>query len=100
VEILKATNKPQRGLMDDFPYELSIHAQERVNQREIELQWIKRVLEQPTRIEADKKDSELTHALGIVPEFDDRVLRVIYNHTTTPWRIVSLHFVRSLKGKL
>ncbi len=42
----------------------------------------------------------LTHALRAIPEFGDRVLRVIYNRTKHPPHIVTAFFDRSMKGKL
>ncbi len=86
--------------MKDFPYELTIHVREQIVERKIPLEWIRRVLENPSRTEPHKTDPELRHALGIIPENGDRVLRVVYNSTTQPWRIVTVHFDRRLKGKL
>lgn len=40
------------------------------------------------------------YALKRIPEFGDRVLRVIYNATTEPTVIVTAYFARTMKGKL
>jgi hypothetical protein len=37
---------------------------------------------------------ELRHALAHIPEYGGRVLRVVYNRTTIPWRIVTAYFDR------
>lgn len=49
---------------------------------------------------SDNSDKELRHALGRIAECGDRVLRVIYNDTTTPWRIVTAYFDRTMRNKL
>ncbi len=42
----------------------------------------------------------LIHALRAIPEFGDRVLRVIYNRTRQPPHVVTAFFDRGMKGKL
>jgi hypothetical protein len=64
------------------------------------LSWIERVIENPVKIEAGRTDRELRHALGRIPEYGDRILRVIYNDTTTPWLIVTAYFDRTMRNKL
>ena len=86
--------------MENFPYELTIHAREQIVERDISLEWIKRVLDSPALTEPHKTDPELRHALGVIPEYGNRVLRVVYNYTTDPWRVVTVHFDRRMKGKL
>ena len=81
-------------------YELSEHAAHVIIEREIAASWIVRVLQSPERTEVDPDDPELTHALGPITERDDRVLRVIYNGTVHPPRIVTVYFDRGQRGKL
>ncbi len=69
-------------------------------ERNISIEWVERVLWNPELLKEDKDDPELLHALGRIPEYDDRVLLVIYNRTTNPSKIVSVHFDRRYKGKL
>ncbi|MCH7527884.1 MAG: DUF4258 domain-containing protein [Planctomycetes bacterium] len=85
-------------MADEFPYHLSEHASVAVRERRISLRWVKRVLEAPDRTVSDDADPELLHALGKVPEQGDRVLRVVYNHKVTPWKIVTAYFDRAMKG--
>ncbi len=82
-----------------FPYELTAHAARVIAEREIELAWIARTLAQPTWTDPDD-DPELLHALARIPEYGDRVLRVIYNRTSSPWRIVTVYFDRSQRNRL
>jgi len=80
-------------------YELSAHAVSVITERQIEIAWVDRVLENPDWMEPAKFDSELTSALGRIAERDDRVLRVVYNGNVDPPRIVTVYFDRGLRGK-
>lgn len=86
--------------LDNFPYTLTIHAQQVIAARQISLEWIARVLAAPQMTEPDNEDPELHHALGRIPEQGDRVLRVVYNQTTEPWRIITVYFDRTQRNRL
>lgn len=81
-------------------YELSAHAVTVMREREILERWVEQVLAYPERIEADATDPLLRHALGRIPDRDDRVLRVVYNEAVHPWRVVTAYFDRAMRGKL
>lgn len=81
-------------------YRLTQHARCVIAERGINLTWIEGVLEHPLRTERDRTDHELRHALGRIPDYGDRVLRVIYNDATTPWLIVTAYFDRSMRDTL
>jgi len=49
-------------------------------------------LTHPARTENDFDDPTLVHALLAIPEKGFRVLRVIYNETVEPVRIVTVYF--------
>jgi hypothetical protein len=83
-----------------FPFEISDHAREVLQERGIELAWVTRVIRLPIRTHPDLLDPNALHALAKIPEFGDRVLRVIYNPTVQPWRIVTAFFDRRMKGRL
>ena len=85
---------------EDFPYSLTSHGAAVLAEREIPLDWVARVLAQPARVEPDEDNSNLRHAVGRIPEFRGRVLRVIYDGTTSPWRIVTAFFDRRLRDTL
>ena len=59
---------------------LTVHAKQVVEEREISLEWIERVLAHPKKTEKDKTDEGLRHFLGEIPELDNRVLRVIVSN--------------------
>lgn len=69
-------------------------------ERDIELEWVTRVLAYPQKVEPDQSDPTKFHAFGAIPEKDDRVLHVIYNGTTEPWLVISVYFDRKMRGKL
>ena len=69
-------------------------------ERQISVVWVERVLTGPERTELDRVDPELHHALGRIPERDDRVLRVVYNKNTDPWRVVTVYFDRAMRDML
>lgn len=81
-------------------YELSAHAVTVMAERQIQQEWMERVLTRPERTEPDKVDADLQHALGRIKERDDRVLRVVYNSRINPWRIVTVYFDRAMREKL
>ncbi len=81
-------------------YELSTHAATVMVEREIPEAWVARVITRPERTEPDAADPLLRHALARIPERDDRVLRVVYNETVRPWRVVTAYFDRAMRGKL
>ena len=71
---------------------LTDHAKRRCARRKIQIEWIQRALVQPARIESDREDEPLLHALNPVPERSFRVLRVIYNETPDPAAVVTAYF--------
>jgi len=66
-------------------YTLSAHAMTVMSERNISAIWIEQVLSAPMQVIADRVDPELNHALGRISEYNDRVLRVVYNVRVTPW---------------
>lgn len=57
----------------------SQHAEDVIRERGISRDWISLVLDAPGRIEKDREDTTLIHALAVIPGRENRVLRVIYN---------------------
>lgn len=73
-------------------YILTEHAEKRVRRRKINPDWIAATLENPARTENDRDDPQIAHALRPIPERGFRVLRVIYNETVDPVRIITVYF--------
>ena len=74
--------------------ELTEHAREALERRNINLAWVERAIDAPEAIEPDPVDADLEHRLARIPEWGNRVLRVIVNRTATPPRIVTAFFDR------
>ena len=81
-------------------YELTQHARDVIEERQIAVEWLERALANPTLTERSKIDTELESRFAVIPEFGNRVLRVIVNTQVVPERIVSVYFDRKMKGKL
>lgn len=73
-------------------YTLTEHAEKRLWRRRIAPEWIAATLDHPARTENDHDDPDLAHALRPIPERGFRVLRVVYNETVEPVRVVTAYF--------
>ncbi len=75
-------------------YALTQHARDALVKRQILETWVDIVMRNPVWVEADVVDPMLEHRLAPIAEFGNRVLRVIVNPQTEPWRIVTAYFDR------
>jgi hypothetical protein len=82
------------------PYDLTQHAKEMISERNIQSSWLEQVLESPELVEPDPDDPELTHHVGRINENGNRALRVVFNQSISPIRIVTAYFDRKMKGRL
>ena len=73
---------------------LTQHAQDVLEKRRISHQWVERVISAPEWAEPDSIDEDLEHRLAAIPEFQDRILRVIVNTKTDPLRVITAYFDR------
>ena len=87
-----------RGIVIEL--EFTSHAETVMIARSIAGQWVEAVLSNPERIEPHRDDPELKHALGRIPERAGRVLRVVYNDSVVPIRVVTVYFDRTQRNKL
>lgn len=81
-------------------FELTKHAFDVLKERNIPEEYISRVLENPGLRMDDRDDPELEHYLAMIVEKGDRILRVIVTKNSSPLRIVTAFFDRSMRGKL
>ena len=79
---------------------LTKHASMVLRERDIPVEWVRRVLTHPHLRLPDAEDPDLFHALAPIAEREDRVLRVVYNGTIDPWRVVTAYFDRAWRGML
>jgi len=73
---------------------LSDHARTVLQERDISVAWVSETLSNPERLENDRRDPALVHALRSIPERSDRVLRVVYNTRSRPPQVVTAFFDR------
>ena len=78
-------------------YLLTDHAKKRIAKRQIRNEWIEETLVYPARIESDRDDPSLVHALRPIVERGFRVLRFIYNETNDPVTIITAYFDDEVK---
>jgi len=75
-------------------YRLTEHARDALEKRQIAVAWVERVLARPEWTEPDPVDAALEHRLAAIPEFENRVLRVIVNTSAAPPRVITAYFDR------
>jgi Domain of unknown function (DUF4258) len=81
-------------------YELTQHARIVVAERQIQVAWVERALSAPNRVDPSASDPALESRFVCIPEFGDRILRVVVNKQVAPERVVSAYFDRAMKDKL
>lgn len=85
---------------ETFPYDLSNHAKTRIVERKIDLQWIVLTMKAPALRESHPNDDDCQCVYRRIPAAEGRVLKVVYNAATKPWRIVTVHFDRRMRDRL
>jgi hypothetical protein len=75
-------------------YLLTQHARDALEKRQIAVVWVEQVLGCPEWTEPDPVDAALEHRLAAIPDFGNRVLRVIVNTSATPPRVITAYFDR------
>lgn len=81
-------------------YQLSEHAETTVREREIPREWLAAAMNEPDLQLPHENDTTWRYAFKRIPEFGNRVLRVVYNQTKEPAVIVTAYFDRTMKGQL
>jgi hypothetical protein len=77
--------------------EYSKHAQDVINERKINEEWIFRTINCPDYFEVGIDDND--HYIKAIAEFEGRFLHVVINPHTSPERIVTIFFDRRVKRK-
>ena len=86
--------------MQSEPLDYTRHAHDAMSERGIPVEWVERVVNNPTFRTLDPDDPEVERFYGVIPEHGSRTLRVAINTQTLPWRVVSVFFDRGMRGKL
>ena len=71
-----------------------------MEEREILSEWVERTVFEPNLTTRDREDSSVELFFRRIPEYDDRVLRVVVSTNVAPWSIVSVYFDRRMRGVL
>lgn len=74
------------------------HAQQVMRRRGIPAEWVQRAVASPQLRMRDPNDETVERFYAQVPEDGGRVLRVVVNTESAPWRVVSAFFDRSMRG--
>ncbi|MBN1114987.1 MAG: DUF4258 domain-containing protein, partial [Oligoflexia bacterium] len=69
-------------------------------ERKIRIEWIEYTLNKPEKVQVDKNDPDIKHNFARISEFDNRVLKVVYNYKSSPVKIITVYFDRKKKGDL
>ena len=69
-------------------------------ERLIPIEWVELAVDEPELRTPDPTDPTVERFFRAIPERDNRVLRVAANTHVAPWRVVSVFFDRSMRGKL
>lgn len=81
-------------------YELTQHARDVLEERQIDLAWMEQALSNPELIEPSANEPELENRFAKIPQFGNRVLRVVVNIAVVPQHVVSVYFDRRMKDRL
>jgi hypothetical protein len=73
---------------------ITAHAAEMMEERGIDIDWVKAVLADPPRITADPRGAPPQRAYGVVPSAGGRMLRVVFRQDGDAFVIVTTHFDR------
>lgn len=79
---------------------LTQHAKDMLAKRGIDAAWVERAVDCPQLIVPDPLDVTLEQRFVTIPEYGDRVLKVVVNKMASPERVVSAYFDRRMKGIL
>jgi hypothetical protein len=80
-----------------MPLELTQHARNMLRERGISEAWVELALDSPEATERDRVDSKFEHCLRRIPEYGNRVLRVVADRSVSPTRVITAYFDRGAK---
>ena len=80
-------------------YQLTSHAAAAALKRKIDMAWIELALAEPEWAQADPKKPGVMHAFLRIAERNHRVLRVVYNPSVLPVRVITVYFDRRFRGR-
>ena len=88
----------------EFPGSLtySAHANDMIEheRKQIERDWVRRAVAAPELRRPHRTRSTQEEFFARVPEYGDRILRVIVDTGRDPWHVVTAYLDRNMKGRL
>ena len=79
------------------PIRLTLHAQAKIFDRGIAVEWVDAVVRDPAWVEAEPRDPQAERRFGAVQAFGGRILRGVCVETDTVIRIITATFDRGAK---
>jgi len=80
-------------------YQLTEHASIVIMERGIHPNWIEKAIQQPDWTEPDLFDNSLTCAFVAIPEFGGRMLRIVFDDSVEPKRVITVYFDRNARRR-
>ncbi|HXW24094.1 MAG TPA: DUF4258 domain-containing protein [Xanthobacteraceae bacterium] len=71
------------------------HAETMMTERGIKEDWVKATIAEPEATESDPSQPNLSRAFRTIPEYGNRVLRVVYASVGDTIRVVTVFFDRA-----
>lgn len=84
---------------DSKDFVLTRHAEHMLRERRIAREWVGRALNRPAWTEPDKSSRTLRHALCGIEERGDLILRVVYDPSVNPRRVITAFFDRGARRR-
>ena len=76
------------------------HALNAMAEREVSPDWVRQAVAAPDLRAPNPNDPDSEFFFRRALEQGDRVLRVVVNTNAAPWRVVTVYFDRSMRGRL
>ncbi|MEQ1937604.1 DUF4258 domain-containing protein [Mesorhizobium sp. CN5-321] len=77
---------------------LTHHAETKMHERRIRLEWIERTIRNADWIEPEPRDPSAERRFAPVPEFGGRILRVVCVETESAIRVITVTFDRGARS--
>ena len=77
---------------------LTRHAEIKMHERGIRLEWVERTIRNPHWIESEPRDPSAQRRFDPVPEFGGRMLRIVCVETESAIRVITATFDRGARS--
>ena len=80
--------------------EYSQHAQDVMRERRIERSWVESAVSAPVLRTPDASDQDLERFYAPIQQNEGRILRVVVNTSSAPWRVITVFFDRGMRVRV